>query len=225
MSRVFVTGTDTGVGKTVASAVLAIEAARAGESVGYLKPAQTGVAPGSGQGDASFVAAACKAAGVRVECDVAYELLDALAPAVAAEREGVELSLDEVLRRYGGLAERHETVIVEGAGGLLVPFNAELLMADVADALGLAVIVVARPGLGTLNSTRLTVEAARVRGLEVEGIIVSGASANPGLAEETNLGRLADFAGAPLLRVIGEMPGLDVDRSGEVGVFGSPGLF
>jgi dethiobiotin synthase len=181
----FVTGTDTGVGKTVVSAWLAARARLAGQTVRYVKPLQTGVGPGAPGGDAAFVAAA---AGIEV-----HELerfSEPLAPAIAAERAGARIDFDALVERTRALADGCDLLLVEGAGGLLVPIDAEHTMADLARALEASVVLVARPGLGTLNHTALTLEAARARGLSVALLVLSGWPPQPSVTETTNLARL-----------------------------------
>jgi dethiobiotin synthetase len=198
----FVTGTDTGVGKTAASIALALAERDAGRRVAYFKPVQTGLRPGE-PGDADFVAAAGVAASEGVR------LAEPLAPAVAAERAGVTIDVDQLVAHSQALATRAgvDLLLVEGAGGLLVPVGGELTMADLAARLGADVVVVTRPALGTLNHTALTLEAARARGLPVAGLLVCDWPAEPGVVERTNLERLS--AMAPVLGLLPDYPGLD----------------
>ena len=197
----FVTGTDTGVGKTVASAALCRAEREAGRTVLYAKPVQTGLGPGEA-GDAAFVAAV---AGVPVvEC---LRFSDPLAPAVAAERAGVVIDVDALLADLAKAGDGFVRVVVEGAGGLLVPLWGDLTMADLAGALGAGLVIATRPALGTLNHTALTLEAARTRNLPVDGLIVSGWPDAPGVTEETNLERLS--AMAPVLGLLPAYAGLD----------------
>lgn len=186
MRGLLVTGTDTGVGKTFVSALLC----RAHPSATYVKPAQTGLA--EDEADASVVA---RLSGVDTREGVRLE--EPLAPAVAAARAGTTISRAALLAPFRGLDE----VIGEGAGGLLVELGTDgTTLADLADDLELPLVVVARPGLGTLNHTRLTCEAAWARGLRVLGIIVNDYPPSPGVAEQTNLDGLAAIA--PLLGVV-----------------------
>jgi len=220
---IFVTGTDTGVGKTVVSAVLALCARAAGRSVAYLKPAQTGW-DGTIAGDAPFVVAA--AGDPPLTAVAHYRLRAPLAPSVAGELDGVRLDPEAVRTAYRELAAAHDLVIVEGAGGLLVPFSEGVDMAALAGLLGLPVLVVARPSLGTLSHTLLTLEAAHRRGLTVLGYVLSGMPAAPGLDALTNPGVLARLTPVPLLGVLPHDPGLDTDagRVGDLGRLGPPGL-
>jgi dethiobiotin synthetase len=203
----FVTGTDTGVGKTAASIALALAERDAGRRVAYFKPVQTGLRPGE-PGDADFVAAAGVAASEGIR------LAEPLAPAVAAERAGVTIDVDQLVARSQAVATRAgvDLLLVEGAGGLLVPVGGELTMADLAARLGADVVVVTRPALGTLNHTALTLEAARARGLPVAGLLVCDWPAEPGVVERTNLERLS--AMAPVLGVVPHVDGLDTARPG-----------
>lgn len=199
----FVTGTDTGVGKTVAAAVLAWRARVDGLRVRYVKAVQTGVGLDA-PGDASFVAAA---AGVQSE-ELA-RFAEPLAPAVAAERAGSKIDGDALAAEILDLSEGCDLLLVEGSGGLLVPLSADLTMADLAASIGAELVVATRPGLGTLNHTALTLEAARTRALPVAGLVVCGWPSHPGSTEVTNLERLR--ATAPILAVIRTIVGVSVD--------------
>lgn len=197
----FVTGTDTGVGKTIAAAALCRAERAAGRTVLYAKPVQTGLRKGE-PGDAAFVAAAARVP--VVEC---LRFPDPLAPAVAADLDHSVIDVDGLLADLAKAADGFDRLVVEGAGGLLVPLTDEVTMADLADRLGAGLVVVTRPTLGTLNHTALTLEAARSRGLPVDGLVVSGWPAEPGVTERTNLERLS--AMAPVLGVLPVYPSLD----------------
>lgn len=171
MRGLFVTATDTGVGKTeVACALLAEARARGLDAVG-MKPAQSGAVPGE-RSDAERLRDACGAV-EPLEAICPYSLAAPLAPAVAARVEGKEISFARVLDAARALAARHAAIVVEGAGGLLVPLTEEKTYADLAAALALPVVVVARAGLGTVNHTALTVEALRRRDLPIAGIVLN----------------------------------------------------
>ena len=197
----FVTGTDTGVGKTLAAAALCRAERKAGRTVLYAKPVQTGLERAQA-GDAAFVAAAAKVP--VIEC---VRFPEPLAPAVAAQRAGAIIDVDALLTDLEKAGDGFDRIMVEGAGGLLVPLWDDVTMADMADRLGAGLIVVTRPTLGTLNHTALTLEAAVTRGLPVDGLVISGWPADPGVTEETNLERLS--AMAPVLGLLPNYPGLD----------------
>ncbi|HWD08754.1 MAG TPA: dethiobiotin synthase, partial [Actinomycetota bacterium] len=200
---VFVTGTGTGVGKTVVTA--AIAAALGGSlRVGAMKPAQTG-----GADDLAFVRAAAGLPAQR--CLGPYVLAAPLAPAVAARLEGQTLETAEVARAFARLRRSCDVVVVEGAGGLLVPFNDSTSMAGLATELDLPVVIVTAPGLGTLNHTALTVEVARSRSLELLGLVLCGFPADPELAEATNPAELERLCRLDLVGVVPQLP-VDVDQ-------------
>ena len=201
----FVTGTDTGVGKTIASAVLAHRAKADGQRVRYIKPVQTGVKPGA-PGDADFVRAVA-----RIEARELMRFDEPLAPAVAADRAGEAIHFDSLGADVLMGESSFDLVLVEGAGGLLAPLAGNRSMADLAVAIRAELIVVTRPGLGTLNHTALTLEAAERRDLTVAGLVVSGWPARPKIAERTNIVRLK--AMAPMLAVIANVRGVSVDQA------------
>jgi dethiobiotin synthetase len=194
---VVVTGTDTGVGKTVATAVLALDARTRG-TVTVVKPVQTGVEPG-GVGDVDEVH---RLTGCAVQEFTGLE--HPLAPDVAARLAGVRIPpIEEYADRVRVLAEFHDTVIVEGAGGLLVRLDTEGgTLLDLAEKLDAEVYVVARAGLGTLNHTELTVETLRARGIEPVGLMIGAWPVEPDLAAGLNLDELPRVTGVPVRWVI-----------------------
>ncbi|MFF6777340.1 dethiobiotin synthase [Streptomyces sp. NPDC012637] len=201
MSNVIViTGTGTEIGKTVVTAALAALASAGGRSVAVLKPAQTGVAPGE-TGDADEVV---RLAGEAVTGAELARYPEPLAPDTAARRAGLApVRPEEVAEAARKLAEEHDLVLVEGAGGLLVRFDEEGgTLADAARLLGAPVLVVVPAGLGTLNSTTLTAEALRARGIEQLGVVVGSWPDAPDLAARCNLMDLPKAAGAPLLGAV-----------------------
>ncbi|MEY9490074.1 dethiobiotin synthetase [Streptomyces calvus] len=205
MPVMVVTGTDTEVGKTVVTAAVAAAALAAGRSVAVLKAAQTGVGPDE-PGDAEEVA---RLAGAVTAAEVA-RYPDPLAPATASRRAGrAPVHPHEVAERAAKLATEHDLVLVEGAGGLLVRFDAAGgTLADAAELLSAPVLVVARAGLGTLNTTELTVRELRGRGLDPAGVVVGSWPTEPDLAARCNLLDLPDVTGVPLLGAVPAGAGL-----------------
>ncbi|WP_110946001.1 dethiobiotin synthase [Streptomyces avicenniae] len=199
-----VSGTGTGIGKTVVTAALAATALARGRSVAVLKPAQTGVAPGE-PGDVAEVA---RLAG-RVTTAEPARYPEPLAPATAARRSGLPPVDPEVIAKTArALAAEHDLVLVEGAGGLLVRLDdAGGTIAGIAGLLDAPVLVVAAAGLGTLNATELTVEALRARGLSCPGVVLGSMPGAPGLAERCNLTDLPAVTGLPLLGAVPEGAG------------------
>jgi dethiobiotin synthetase len=199
----FVTGTDTGVGKTVVACALARALRRRGVDVGAMKPIETGV---SEAGPLDAIALREAAGGTDALDDVCPQRFRLpAAPTVAAAAEGRTVDLGAVDAAFARLAARHELLVVEGAGGLLAPAADGASMADLAARLRLPLLVVARASLGTVNHTRLTLESARLRGLEVAGLVVSYATGPLSDADAANLGALREAPGAPL---VGEIPPL-----------------
>ncbi|MEV4260864.1 dethiobiotin synthase [Kribbella sp. NPDC049584] len=198
---ILVTGTDTEVGKTVTTAALAVRAVASG-SLAVVKPAQTGVGPDE-PGDLDDIH---RLTGL-TKLHEGVRLRDPLAPTTAAQREGVTLPPVAVhAKAIDELARTNDTVLVEGAGGILVGLDAEgNNLADLAGHLTtpFGFVVVARAGLGTLNHSGLTVEALRSRGLPIEGLVIGSLPAELDLAEECNLVDLPAVTGVP---VIGRIP-------------------
>jgi dethiobiotin synthetase len=197
----FVTGTDTGVGKTVVTCGLARALRAAGRDVGVLKPCETGVGP-KGPEDA---AALRRAAGVEDTIEEICPQPFALpaAPSVAAEVEGRAVDLERIRLASKVLAARHEILLVEGAGGWLVPLAPGFAMADLAAELCYPVLVVARASLGTINHTLLTVEAIERRGLALAGVVVNHPGGILSAPDAKNLHALRSALGAKL---VGELP-------------------
>ena len=196
MPVLVITGTGTEVGKTVVTAAVAASALAVGRSVAVLKAAQTGVGPDE-PGDAAEVE---RLAGPVTTAELA-RFPEPLAPATAARRAGrTPVHPHEVAEAAAKLATEHDLVLVEGAGGLLVRFDAAGgTLADAARLLSAPVLVVAPAGLGTLNTTELTARELRARGLDLAGIVIGSWPAAPDLAARCNLADLPDGAGAPLL--------------------------
>jgi len=188
--RLIVTGTGTGVGKTVVTAALA--ACAAGE-VAVVKPVQTGVRPGE-DGDLAEIG---RLSGIHDLHEFA-RYPDPLSPERAAARSGLPaLALDDAVQRI--LALDRELVLIEGAGGLLVRYADDgWTIADLAGKLGAPAVVVSTATLGTLNATALTLEAMANRGIELAGLIIGSWPAVPGLAERCNVGDLETVAGVAL---------------------------
>ncbi len=165
-----------------------------------MKPAETGVADPEAcrySADAALLAAA---AGVDDPPDlvVPYRLREPLAPAIAAELEGRKISAEIVLSAYAELSRLHEFLIVEGAGGIAVPFNEDLDIAGLIRALNLPLLVVSPTGLGAINGCMLTLQYARARRLEISGILLNLRRKVPDPAERTNPRAISRLTGRPV---------------------------
>lgn len=206
-SVVLVTGTGTEIGKTIATAALTALVLARGSRVAVLKPAQTGLAPGdAGDVDVVRSLAATPETAARLTTLEPIRVPEPLAPDVAARRAGVELpTIADHARTVRSLAAEHDTVIVEGAGGLLVRLDGRGgTLADLGTALryvgtSVGVVLVADPHLGTLNSIALSAEALAARSLPLLGVVLGTWPEDPGLAETTNVEEIPSVAGAPLL--------------------------
>jgi len=204
---VFVTGTDTGVGKTTVTAAIARLLHQHGVDVGVMKPVETGVENSRLPGpDAALLT---WAAG----CDDPPELVAPcryrrpLAPSLAAGKEGGKIDLARLVEAARELGGRHEIVLIEGAGGLMVPLAGGLLVADLVRQLGARLLIVTRPDLGTLNHTLLTVFAARQMQLPLAGLVINRMPASPDEAQADAPHSLASLASADLLAVLPEIGG------------------
>ena len=199
----FVTGTDTGVGKTVVAAWLAATLAP-NQRVALVKPFQTGTVAPALDGDEAFYRAALGDEAVTIRTLVT--LPGPLAPSIAAERARAPIDVAAALVECRAVARNSDITIVEGAGGLLVSNTPDHDMVTFAAALDASLVVVARPSLGTLNHTALTLEAAERRGLTVEIVVISGFPVNAGVVEWENLRWLRDRYPALPLIVLAEAP-------------------
>jgi dethiobiotin synthetase len=194
-----VTGTDTGVGKTVVAAALILARRDRGLRALGFKPVESGLS--NQEAPDSAVLAAATAASDSLT-DPLLQLGETLAPAVAAERAGRALDTDALERRIQDLRHAGYSLVVEGAGGLLVPLAWGYTALDLASRCGLAAVIVGRAGLGTLNQTLLTAEALRARSVPLRAVILNGRGDPPDLAESTNPEALARLVpGVPIVVV------------------------
>lgn len=221
---IVVTGTDTGVGKTVVTAALCSALSDRGPIAAY-KPVQTGVAGDPADGDGSDVDEVRRLAGLRHVYEGA-RLADPLSPLAAARRQRAVLpSMAEHVTRVVALAADHRYVVVEGAGGALVGLDDEgKTLLDLVGSVGIecAVLVVCHAGLGTLNHAALTLEALRTRHLPSAGLVIGSWPDAPGLAELYNLSDLPALTGISLL---GRLPERAAQLAPEVFRASAPSWF
>jgi dethiobiotin synthetase len=198
VSGLFVTGTDTGAGKTVVAAAIAAALAAHGRRVAARKPVLTGLdEPPDGPWPADDVVLA-RATGEDPAVVAPVRFGPPVSPHLAAERAGVALSARELAAGARAGTDDADVLVVEGVGGLLVPLGPTETVRDLAAALGLPLVVAARPGLGTLSHTLLTLEPARAAGLTVAAIVLTPWPEAPGAIETSNRETLAARAGAPV---------------------------
>ncbi len=201
---IFVTGTDTGVGKTIVAAAIALYLRKRGIRVAVLKPVTSGAVLIDGRLVSEDVellrwASACNAP----DKDIApYLLREPVAPSESAAREGVVIQSSPIREAFERLSASHDFVIVEGVGGLLVPLAPDLLVADLVEELALPLLIVARPNLGTVNHTLMTCECARARNIEVMGVVINGQPEYPDIAEEYAARLISEFASVSIPAVL-----------------------
>lgn len=216
---VFITGTDTGVGKTAVTAVLAALLSEKGLVTGVIKPFQTGTEL-DGLSDAEFVYAFLGRDCVLPEVSPC-RLKAPLSPYRAAAIEGVDIPLKRVIEHTRDYISRNDVTLVEGAGGLCVPVTESYMMADLAVDLDAPMVIVARPGLGTLNHTALSLEYARRRGARVLGVVINGFPEPADVASATNPAVLRDVFSVNILGVLPHFPGLNVEGGSFSGLRGA----
>ena len=200
-NALFITGTDTGVGKTYIAAALARLLTRQGLRVGVMKPVESGVDDVQTLGaDANLLSWA--AVNDQPAALVSpYRLQAAVAPSVAASHEGVKIIPSVITDAFNTLCANHDFVIVEGAGGLMTPIAGGFLIADLIQMLRLKALFVCRPNLGTINHTMLSLFSAQQLGITTAGYIINGMPDKPDMAEEQAPHSLASLATAELLGV------------------------
>jgi len=195
----FITATDTGIGKTIVAAGLCRALKQKGLNFGVMKPVSSG-----GRGDAEFL---IKQTGVADPLDLINpcHFRAPIAPEFAARLEHKKIEVSKIISAYHKLKAKYDGLIVEGAGGLLVPLRDNYLMADLIEDMRLPVIIIARPTLGTINHTLLTINSAREYGLEIKGFIINYYAKN--IKKDTGArlspGAIAKISGVPFL---GEIP-------------------
>ena len=205
LKGIFITGTDTGVGKTYVATGIASALSSRGVDVGVMKPAETGCRIRAGKLVPSDALSLMKAANVHDALSNVnpYRFRNPLAPLVAAELEGKKIAEDKILSAWYTLSRRHEFMIVEGAGGIMVPLTEKYLYRDLAVALGLPVLIVARPGLGTINHTLLTISVLQERDITISGIVVNYAdSGKTGPAEKTSPAVIERISGVKIIGIV-----------------------
>ena len=230
MKGLFVTGTDTGVGKTLIAGAIARSLRRSGRNVEVFKPVATGCRRSRGQlvsEDAEFLAA-CADSKLMLAEIAPLRFSAAVAPNVAAEREGRVVDLEAIFSGYRRIAELAEAVVVEGVGGLLCPISGDFWVIHLAAMMKLPTVIVAEAGLGTINHSLLTIHAAKSARLDVAGVVVNrylleppgavSAGAPPKLKNDnelamyTNPSQIAARGHLAVLAIVPEEPANSVSR-------------
>jgi dethiobiotin synthetase len=207
----FITGTDTDVGKTLIAGAIADQFARRGLRVAVCKPIASGCErrrEGLVSPDAEFLAAAARSRHpLDAICPIRLE--EPLAPAIAAERAGVDVDFDLINAAVAELSRDADVMIVEGAGGILVPVRDGVMVIDMIRWLALPTVVVARPRLGTINHTLMTVAVLRAARVDVAGVVINRYPAEfPGAAEESAGSSIERWGDVPVLATVPEVEGI-----------------
>ncbi|CAN5763203.1 dethiobiotin synthase [soil metagenome] len=198
MRGIFVTGTDTGVGKTVITAGVAAALRSEDMDVGVCKPVQSGHLAGDLEGDTMKLLALSGLEDAPAMVN-RYSFSAALAPLVAARLEGRLISSEETIAHVAEMDKVHDALLVEGAGGFMVPLAEGWTVANLAASLGYPVLIVARPGLGTVNHTVMTAMIVQATGLEVAGVVLNGwGPQNDGICRD-NAAMIEEFGGVKVL--------------------------
>ncbi|MCM3628208.1 dethiobiotin synthase [Paenibacillus glycanilyticus] len=204
LSGLFVTGTDTGVGKTIVAAAIAASLRAEGLNIGVWKPVQSGEKIGSGLTDAERL---LHLAGIedRPEVVAPFTFEAPVTPMLAAKQSGVTLTLKGLINAGAPLIDRYQALIVEGAGGVAVPLTEDALVADFISELRMPALIVARSGLGTINHTLLTASYLKQLGIDIIGVIMNDIESaeaidDPSIA--TNAELIEQYGG---LKVLGRL--------------------
>jgi dethiobiotin synthetase len=207
----FITATDTDVGKTLVTGGLAAALRKRGVDVGCWKPLQSGHELEDPLGDVCRLRAIGGLAD-RPEQIGGYAFAEPLAPRLSAERAGVHLTRRDLLEKYEQARSLHPHLLIEGAGGLAVPLTADTTVCELAQVVRHPLLIVARANLGTVNHTVLTVKYEQAHGLHVAGVILSGAGRKGAdVAEQHNPAYIEEYAGVP---VLGSVPWLGTNPDG-----------
>lgn len=210
---VYIIGTDTGVGKTVVSAGLMCLLLAEKYRSAYFKPVASGAVVMNGIAEAADAIFVQKASGFREEKKniTPFVFKNAVSPHLAARLEQMPVDINIIKDRLQYLKERYEWIIAEGAGGLAVPLNDEGYMQyDLIRELGFPCLLVARAGLGTINHTLLTIQAARNAGLKINGIMINSYAGS--FPERDNMETITGLAGVPYVVNLPILAGIDTDR-------------
>ncbi len=201
---IFITGTDTGVGKTFVASLIVKALRKNGIDVGVMKPVETGCSQKSSilkPDDALLLKRAAQ-----VDDDIGminpYRFKEPAAPSIAARKNSIQIKLSKIKECYKRLAAKHDFMMVEGAGGLLVPLNDKETIVDLIKLLELSVIIIAASRLGAINHTLLTVKCAKQLGVKIHGIIFN----NPTAHKEISLVNMEEVKRFTDVEIIGEIP-------------------
>jgi len=203
MKGLFITGTDTGIGKTILSALLLAEIRRRGIHAAPIKPVQTGCDGNVPDLDYALAMASMEVDDETYAAMAPYTFEPACSPHLAAEMAGVEIDIAEMVIAARTLAMEYEFIVAEGAGGVMVPLSRHEMTLDLMQALKYPVVITAKPGLGTINHTLLTIRTLRSDGLDIAGVVfVCSEPGETGFIEEDNAITIEQVGKVPVLGTI-----------------------
>ena len=221
--KYFITGTDTDIGKTFVTGGVAAAALRSGRRTAVLKPVQTG--------SEAYPPDLCEvrkmAPGIMdipSELETPYSFKLPASPHLAAAEEGAEIRLSVMQDAVASVEEKFspEILLIEGAGGVLVPLNEQDTMLDLMSSLGFPAILVTSAKLGTINHTLMSVKVLRSAGVDIAGIIFNRMPLEPGVIERDNVKIIEQFSGVPVIAVLPELPsGTELEDSDLPDIFSS----
>ncbi|MBL7685251.1 MAG: dethiobiotin synthase [Deltaproteobacteria bacterium] len=200
LKSLFITGTDTNVGKTIIAAAFAAYLRDQGVNVGVMKPCESGAT--SESSDSVFLKKMSQSED-SIDLITPYSFQAPLAPGIAARLESREISFEFIKEKFEILQSLHDIVLIEGAGGLLVPLSENKNVRDLIEYLKVPVLVVARAGLGTVNHTLLTLESLASKKIPVAGVVLNHSQNSSDLSEKYNEQTLAEWTSVPIW---GEFP-------------------
>ncbi|MBI5192488.1 MAG: dethiobiotin synthase [Nitrospirae bacterium] len=205
MNGIFITATDTGVGKTFVSAGIASALKNSGINTGIMKPVHTGCIIKKGRLIPEDTLYLMKAASVDdpIELVTPYMFREPVAPSVAAEISGTPIDIRKIIKAYKVLCRQHEYMIVEGIGGIMVPIIRYFYVADLIKKLGLPALIITRPDLGTINHTLLTINYMKNKNIQIKGIVINHAGkGGKTLAEKTCVETIEKYSEIPVIGII-----------------------
>lgn len=210
MNSVFITGTDTGVGKTFVATGIAAALKERGIHAGVMKPIHTGCKTRRGvlipEDSIQLAKSAC--VNDPVDLITPYPFKKPVAPYVAAIETHAQIDINRIIKSFKTLSKRHEYMIIEGIGGVLVPITQGFYVADLIKRLKIPALIVIRPNLGTINHTMLTIHCLRERKIPIKGIVINDSlKGKKTLAEKTLPETIERLSGVPVLGMIPYMPG------------------
>jgi len=212
---IFIAGTDTNVGKTVVTAALGLALQQTGAKVGIMKPVETGSAPDKTNSDVHRlrnVFASCK----NVDVQNVYSLPQPVAPLEAARTAQQSIDVDAILNACRTFAVHHDYVLVEGAGGILVPLTETHDVCDLIRILGLPCLIVGRTRLGSINHTRLTLRGLQEAGIPVFGILLNHTDTTPEEQQASTVKLIRELSDAPVLDPLPFQPHMDSQWEGSI---------